>query len=172
MRPPTQGTCIVFACVEPKHTTSLVHLLLLLLLLLLFWCCLVLLGANGANGANWCLPSSSWFLPKAYSGMTDAVMQDEGPIALPTRYFVALMAAGSYRCEYLARDLAIKFLDAGGDRAWLEGCGAYVLAFVVLCDDSHADGRAFICAWWLVGLGCSLVGWFGWFGWLVGWLVG
>jgi len=60
-----------------------------------------------------------------YAEVMSAAMQNEGQLPLPTRYYIAIMASSSYRCEYLIRDLSNKFLDAGGDMAWLHDFGAF-----------------------------------------------
>lgn len=61
----------------------------------------------------------------------DAVFRGEGPLGMAARHYIALMAASTYKCEYLIRDLATKFRNVGGDRAWLNPVSAKAVKFGV-----------------------------------------
>ena len=48
-----------------------------------------------------------------------AVMLGDGPLPLPWRYYIAMMAAASHGCEYLFRRCQVDFVLCGGDVEWL-----------------------------------------------------
>lgn len=49
------------------------------------------------------------------------LLWDEGPLPLPDRHLIAVMAAGRHNCRYLAEIHTKHFLDLGGDPDWLMG---------------------------------------------------
>lgn len=49
------------------------------------------------------------------------MLWDEGPLPLPERQLIAVMACGRHNCRYLAEIHTKHFLDLGGDRKWLKG---------------------------------------------------
>lgn len=49
------------------------------------------------------------------------LMYDDGPLAFPTRHYLAIMAAARNKCNYLVNLHEKQFLDEGGDKKWLDG---------------------------------------------------
>lgn len=48
------------------------------------------------------------------------IMTEDGPLPIDQRYFLALMSASCYACEYLYNLLYEGFIEAGGDESWLD----------------------------------------------------
>ena len=54
----------------------------------------------------------------------DVVLYGDGPLPVPWRCYIAIMAAARHACTYLVRQQEDAFLAAGGDPEWLRGtCG-------------------------------------------------
>ncbi|XP_037079760.1 sestrin homolog [Pollicipes pollicipes] len=49
------------------------------------------------------------------------LMRGDGPLAFDMRYYVAIMAAGRHRCDWLVDQLKEEFLANGGEPRWLDG---------------------------------------------------
>jgi len=49
----------------------------------------------------------------------DILMNEDNYIPISWKYYIAIMAVSTIRCEYLLRDLEIQFLLKGGDERWL-----------------------------------------------------
>jgi sestrin len=49
------------------------------------------------------------------------IMDDNGPLPQPWRHFIAIMAAGRHKCEYLVRQQEWEFISKGGNKEWLRG---------------------------------------------------
>ncbi len=47
------------------------------------------------------------------------LMNEDNYIPLPWKYYIAIMAVSTIRCEYLLRELEMQFLLKGGDEKWL-----------------------------------------------------
>jgi len=51
----------------------------------------------------------------------DLLYRGDGPLPLPWRSYIAIMAASRYNCEYLVHFHRRQFLAHGGDETWLKG---------------------------------------------------
>mmetsp|Transcript_30714 Transcript_30714/g.70804 ORF Transcript_30714/g.70804 Transcript_30714/m.70804 type:complete len:547 (+) Transcript_30714:44-1684(+) len=49
------------------------------------------------------------------------LMRADGPVKIPWRHYIAIMAASRYGCTYLVRQQEVEFLMSGGDPTWLQG---------------------------------------------------
>lgn len=49
----------------------------------------------------------------------NTLMYGDGPLPLYIRFFIAIMSASCYNCDYLVARLSIHFLKTGGDSQWL-----------------------------------------------------
>jgi len=49
------------------------------------------------------------------------VMRESGPLPLPVRNYIAILAASQFRCQYLVAHQEQEFLLNGGDIMWLKG---------------------------------------------------
>uniref|UniRef100_A0A3B3VFQ3 Sestrin 4 n=1 Tax=Poecilia latipinna TaxID=48699 RepID=A0A3B3VFQ3_9TELE len=52
------------------------------------------------------------------------ILHMDGPLPLPYRHYIAIMAAARYHCSYLVCLHSAQFLRAGGDPLWLQGLEA------------------------------------------------
>lgn len=52
---------------------------------------------------------------------THFLLRDAGPLQLPVRNYIAILAAARHKCQYLVRLQEEEFLLNGGDAKWLEG---------------------------------------------------
>ena len=52
---------------------------------------------------------------------THLLMQEQGPLPLPWRIYVALISVARHRCRYLVELLEDQFSSVGGDPLWLRG---------------------------------------------------
>ena len=51
--------------------------------------------------------------------MINIIMNESGFISIPQRYYLAIMAVSTVKCEYMLRTLEEIFLSVGGDEKWL-----------------------------------------------------
>lgn len=58
---------------------------------------------------------------QCYVNTMHVIMREDGPLPIPWRHYLAIMAASRYRCEYLICLEKFYFLSNGGDRDWLKG---------------------------------------------------
>ncbi len=49
----------------------------------------------------------------------DILMNEDNYIPISWKYYIAIMAVSTIRCEYVLRELEIQFLLKGGDERWL-----------------------------------------------------
>ena len=54
-----------------------------------------------------------------YLKTTIDLLNKDGFVQKPWRYYIAIMAASTMKCEYLYRMLEDRFLEYGGDESWL-----------------------------------------------------
>ncbi|KAM9741946.1 sestrin-3 [Menidia menidia] len=52
------------------------------------------------------------------------ILHMDGPLPLPYRHYIAIMAAARHRCSYLVHLHSAQFLRVGGDPQWLQGLEA------------------------------------------------
>uniref|UniRef100_A0A3B3Q9W2 Sestrin 4 n=1 Tax=Paramormyrops kingsleyae TaxID=1676925 RepID=A0A3B3Q9W2_9TELE len=52
------------------------------------------------------------------------ILHMDGPLPLPYRHYIAIMAAARHRCSYLVSLHSAQFLRVGGDPVWLQGLEA------------------------------------------------
>ncbi|XP_071395536.1 sestrin-3 isoform X3 [Centroberyx affinis] len=52
------------------------------------------------------------------------ILHMDGPLPLPYRHYIAIMAAARHRCSYLVSLHSAQFLRVGGDPLWLQGLEA------------------------------------------------
>ncbi|KAM3866815.1 sestrin-3 [Diretmus argenteus] len=52
------------------------------------------------------------------------ILHMDGPLPLPYRHYIAIMAAAQHRCSYLVSLHSAQFLRVGGDPLWLQGLEA------------------------------------------------
>jgi hypothetical protein len=64
-----------------------------------------------------------WFSDyfQSYSNTVDKLMSDDNCIPMTWKYYLAIMAVATIKCQYLLRQLEKDFLDKGGNMEWLEG---------------------------------------------------
>lgn len=62
-----------------------------------------------------------WFKDYFYQLLEteNTLMIEDGFIPKPWRYYIALMAVSSAKCDYLFKIIEEKFLESGGDESWL-----------------------------------------------------
>jgi hypothetical protein len=54
-----------------------------------------------------------------YENTFDILMNEDNYIPITWKYYIAIMAVSTIRCEYLYRELEIQFLLKGGDEQWI-----------------------------------------------------
>jgi sestrin len=67
---------------------------------------------------DWVLSSQGEFLDLHRKSM-EAIMNADGPLPVPWRHYIAMLAASDLSCEYLVRAQLELFLASGGDPEWL-----------------------------------------------------
>jgi sestrin len=67
---------------------------------------------------DWVLSAQGDFHP-LYESTIDSLMRSDGPLPVPWRHWIAMMASSVYGCEYLVRNQLELFLCSGGDPNWL-----------------------------------------------------
>lgn len=62
-----------------------------------------------------------WFKDYFYQLLEteNTLIKEDGFIPKPWRYYIALMAVSSAKCDYLFNIIEEKFLESGGDESWL-----------------------------------------------------
>ncbi|XP_034037480.1 sestrin-3 [Thalassophryne amazonica] len=60
------------------------------------------------------------------------ILHMDGPLPLPYRHYIAIMAAARHRCSYLVCLHSVRFLRVGGDPLWLQGLEAAPLRLRLL----------------------------------------
>lgn len=56
-----------------------------------------------------------------FDQMMDTLMWAEGPLLVPFRHFLAIVASSRHRCRYLVATHLKHFVESGGDTTWVEG---------------------------------------------------
>ncbi|KAJ7991668.1 hypothetical protein DPEC_G00286270 [Dallia pectoralis] len=51
----------------------------------------------------------------------DALLELDGPLPRPWRYYIVVMAAARHQCSYLVQQYSAGFLEVGGEENWLRG---------------------------------------------------
>ncbi|XP_010871562.2 sestrin-2 isoform X2 [Esox lucius] len=51
----------------------------------------------------------------------DALLELDGPLPRPWRYYIVIMAVARHQCFYLVQQYSAGFLEAGGEENWLRG---------------------------------------------------
>lgn len=55
-----------------------------------------------------------------FTKSNNIIMHETTILPIEHRYYIAVMAVSTYGCEYLHSRLSSKFLEIGGNIAWLE----------------------------------------------------
>ena len=57
-----------------------------------------------------------------YHQIYQTMMLGDGPLSIPWRFYIAIMAISCYGCDYFLNRLMTHYIKTGGDIKWLE-CG-------------------------------------------------
>jgi hypothetical protein len=58
---------------------------------------------------------------ESMSKLMNNLMWSEGPLLMPVRHYLAIIASSRYSCRNIAANHMLQFLKVGGDERWLEG---------------------------------------------------
>ncbi|RIA99103.1 PA26 p53-induced protein [Glomus cerebriforme] len=61
------------------------------------------------------------FMERYQESYNSIVRSPNGPISLNWRFYIGIMAASQYKCQYVVSKLTDDFLSHGGNRDWLQG---------------------------------------------------
>lgn len=76
--------------------------------------------ACGGEGVDPMLDDHPLYL-ESFSRLHYELMTGDGPLPLPLRRYIAMMAACRHECTYLVEEQRAAFLEVGGPPEWLEG---------------------------------------------------